>query len=163
MKKLPSSLTTLLHWRTKFMSKITIIDGNSLLFRAYFATAYPGMEIMRNQEGIPTNAIFTFSTMINKILGKLKEDEGIIVAFDTGKDTFRNDLLDTYKIHRKPTPEELVQQFPIAREMLNALNIFTYEQDGFEGDDIAGTVAKKAEKAGYEVVIYTSDRDFYNW
>ena len=160
MKKLPSSLTALLHWRTKFMSKITIIDGNSLLFRAYFATAYPGMEIMRNQEGIPTNAIFTFSTMINKILGKLKEDEGIIVAFDTGKDTFRNDLLDTYKIHRKPTPEELVQQFPIAREMLNALNIFTYEQDGFEGDDIAGTVAKKAEKAGYEVVIYTSDRDF---
>ena len=58
--------------------------------------------------------------MINKILGKLKEDEGIIVAFDS-KDTFRNDLLDTYKIHRKPTPEELVQQFPIAREMLNAL------------------------------------------
>lgn len=160
MKKLPSSLTTLLHWRTKFMSKITIIDGNSLLFRAYFATAYPGMEIMRNQEGIPTNAIFTFSTMINKILGELKENEGILVAFDTGKDTFRNDLLDTYKIHRKPTPEELVQQFPIAREMLNALNIFTYEQDGFEGDDIAGTVAKKAEKAGYQVVIYTSDRDF---
>lgn len=142
------------------MSKITIIDGNSLLFRAYFATAYPGMEIMRNQEGIPTNAIFTFSTMINKILGEIKEDEGIMVAFDTGKDTFRNDLLDTYKIHRKPTPEQLVQQFPIAREMLNSLNIFTYEQDGFEGDDIAGTVAKMAEKAGYQVVIYTSDRDF---
>lgn len=144
----------------RYMSKITIIDGNSLLFRAYFATAYPGMEIMRNQEGIPTNAIFTFSTMINKILGEIKEDEGIMVAFDTGKDTFRNDLLDTYKIHRKPTPEQLVQQFPIAREMLNSLNIFTYEQDGFEGDDIAGTVAKMAEKAGYQVVIYTSDRDF---
>lgn len=142
------------------MPKITIIDGNSLLFRAYFATAYPGMEIMRNQEGIPTNAVFTFSTMINKILGELKEDDGMMVAFDTGKDTFRNILLDTYKIHRKPTPPELISQFPIARELLSALGIFTYEQDGFEGDDVAGTVAVMAEKAGYQVLIYTSDRDF---
>ena len=71
------------------MPKITIIDGNSLLFRAYFATAYPGVEIMRTQDGTPTNAIFAFSSMINKILSTLKKDEGLMVAFDAGKDTFR--------------------------------------------------------------------------
>ena len=139
---------------------MTIIDGNSLLFRAYFATAYPGVEIMRNQEGIPTNAIFAFSNMINKILSSLKEDECIMVAFDAGKETFRKEQLESYKANRKPTPEELVQQFPIARDFLRALNIFQFEEIGFEGDDIAGTMAKLAEKEGYQVNIYTSDRDF---
>ena len=142
------------------MAKITIIDGNSLLFRAYFATAYPGVEIMRNQEGIPTNAIFAFSNMINKIISSLKEDESIMVAFDAGKQTFRKEQLDTYKANRKPTPEDLVVQFPIARDFLKALSIFQFEEEGFEGDDIAGTVAKLAEKEGYQVNIYTSDRDF---
>lgn len=142
------------------MPKITIIDGNSLLFRAYFATAYPGVEIMRNQEGIPTNAIFAFSNMINKILSSLKEDEGIMVAFDHSKQTFRKEQLESYKANRKPTPEELIQQFPIARDFLRALNIFQFEEEGFEGDDIAGTVARLAEKENYQVNIYTSDRDF---
>ena len=142
------------------MAKLTIIDGNSLLFRAYFATAYPGVEIMRNQEGIPTNAIFAFSNMINKIISSLKEDEGIIVAFDAAKHNFRHDALETYKANRKPAPEDLVKQFPIARDFLRSFGIFQFEEEGFEGDDIAGTIAKKAEKAGYEVQIYTSDRDF---
>ena len=142
------------------MPKITIIDGNSLLFRAYFATAYPGVEIMRSQDGTPTNAIFAFSNMINKILSNLKNDEGIMVAFDAGKDTFRKEQLDSYKANRKPTPEDLVKQFPIARDFLRALGIFQFEEHGFEGDDIAGTVAKLAEKEGYQVTVYTSDRDF---
>lgn len=142
------------------MAKITIIDGNSLLFRAYFATAYPGVEIMRNKDGIPTNAIFAFSNMINKILADLKEGEKIMVAFDAGKQTFRKEQLESYKANRKPTPEELVTQFPIARDFLRALNIFQFEEEGFEGDDIAGTVAKLAAKEGDKVVIYTSDRDF---
>ena len=127
------------------MAKITIIDGNSLLFRAYFATAYPGVEIMRNQDGIPTNAIFAFSNMINKIVNGLKEDECIIVAFDAAKHNFRHDALETYKANRKPAPQELVEQFPIAREFLKAFGIFQFEQEGFEGDDIAGTIAKKAD------------------
>ena len=139
---------------------MTIIDGNSLLFRAYFATAYPGVEIMRNQEGIPTNAIFAFSNMINKIISSLKEDEGIMVAFDAGKQTFRKEQLESYKANRKPTPDHLVAQFPIARDFLRALGIFQFEEEGFEGDDIAGTVARLAEKEGYQVQIYTSDRDF---
>ncbi len=142
------------------MSKLTIIDGNSLLFRAYFATAYPGVEIMRNQEGIPTNAIFAFSNMINKIISNLKEGEGIIVAFDAAKHNFRHDALETYKANRKPAPEDLVTQFPIARDFLRSFGIFQFEEEGYEGDDIAGTIAKKAEKEGYDVTIYTSDRDF---
>ena len=142
------------------MAKLTIIDGNSLLFRAYFATAYPGVEIMRNQEGIPTNAIFAFSNMMNKIISSLKEGEGIIVAFDAAKHNFRHDALETYKANRKPAPEDLVTQFPIARDFLKNFGIFQFEEEGFEGDDIAGTVAKLAEKEGYDVTIYTSDRDF---
>ena len=142
------------------MPKITIIDGNSLLFRAYFATAYPGVEIMRTQDGTPTNAIFAFSSMINKILSTLKKDEGLMVAFDAGKDTFRKEQLESYKANRKPTPEDLVKQFPMARDFLKTLGIFQFEQHGYEGDDIAGTVAKLAEKEGYQVTIYTSDRDF---
>ena len=142
------------------MPKITIIDGNSLLFRAYFATAYPGVEIMRAQDGTPTNAIFAFSNMINKILSNLKNDEGIMVAVDAGKDTFRKEQLESYKANRKPTPEDLVKQFPLARNFLKALGIFQFEEHGFEGDDIAGTVAKMAAKEGYQVTVYTSDRDF---
>ena len=142
------------------MAKLTIIDGNSLLFRSYYATAYPGAEIMRTQSGIPTNAIFAFSNMMNKIINGLKEGEGIIVAFDAAKHNFRHDALETYKANRKPAPTELVEQFPIVREFLRSFGIFQFEEEGFEGDDIAGTIAKKAEKEGYEVEIYTSDKDF---
>ena len=142
------------------MAKLTIIDGNSLLFRAYYATAYPGVEIMRNQDGVPTNAIFAFSNMINKIVSSLKEGEGIIVAFDAAKHNFRHDALETYKANRKPAPADLVEQFPIARDFLKNFGIFQFEEEGFEGDDIAGTVARLAEKSGYDVTIYTSDRDF---
>ena len=142
------------------MPRLVIIDGNSLLFRAYYATAYPGVEIMRSQDGTPTNAIFAFSNMINKILSDLKEGECLFVAFDAGKHNFRHDQLETYKANRKPAPEDLVKQFPITREFLKALNVFQFEEIGFEGDDIAGTVAKLAEKEGYTVNVYTSDRDF---
>ncbi len=142
------------------MPKLTIIDGNSLLFRAYFATAFPGAEIMRSQDGTPTNAIFAFSNMMNKIISDLKEEECLFVAFDAGKHNFRHDALETYKANRKPAPQELVQQFPLVREFLSALGVYQFEEVGFEGDDIAGTVAKLAEKEGYQVTLYTSDRDF---
>ena len=141
------------------MPRIVIIDGNSLLFRAYYATAYPGVEIMRSQDGTPTNAIFAFSNMINKILSELKEGECIFVAFDAGKHNFRHDQLESYKANRKPAPEDLVKQFPLVRQFLSALNIYQFEEVGFEGDDIAGTVAKLAEKEGYDVNLYTSDKN----
>ena len=142
------------------MPKITIIDGNSLLFRAYYATAYPGVEIMRSQDGTPTNAIFAFSNMLNKIVAGIKEGEALFVAFDAGKHNFRHDALETYKANRKPVPEDLIKQFPIVREFLKSFGVFQFEEEGFEGDDIAGTVAKTAEKEGYDVHLYTSDRDF---
>lgn len=142
------------------MSRLIIIDGNSLLFRAYYATAFPGAEIMRSHDGTPTNAIFAFANMINKILASLNEGESIFVAFDTGKPTFRKEKLESYKANRKPAPEDLIVQFPMSRDFLKSLNIFQFEKEGFEGDDIAGTVAKLAESKGYDVEIYTSDRDF---
>ena len=142
------------------MKKITIIDGNSLFFRAYYATAYPGVEIMRAQDGTPTNAIFAFSNMMNKILSELKQGDYLFVAFDTGKPTFRHEELETYKANRKPAPEDLVKQFPLVRQFLKAMGIFQFEEVGFEGDDIAGTIAKQAEDQGFDVHVYTSDRDF---
>ena len=142
------------------MSRLIIIDGYSLLFRSYYATAYPGVEIMRTKDGTPTNAIFAFSNMINKIVANLKDGDAIAVAFDAGKPTFRHEALETYKANRKPAPEDLVPQFPIAREFINAMGIYQFEKEGVEGDDIAGTIAKRGEEKGYEVYLYTSDRDF---
>ncbi len=142
------------------MPKLLVIDGNSLLFRSFYATSYPGATIMKTKDGVPTNALFAFGNMMNRIISSLKNDEHIIVAFDTGKKTFRHTELNTYKANRKPCPEELSIQMPLARELLHALGVFTSEIEGYEGDDIAGTVAKKAAKEGYDVEIYTSDRDF---
>ncbi len=142
------------------MPKLLVIDGNSLLFRAFYATSYPGATIMKTKDGVPTNALFAFGNMINKIISSFKSDEHIIVAFDTGKKTFRHSELDTYKANRKPCPEELSIQMPLARELLHALGVFTAEIEGYEGDDVAGTAAKKAAKEGYDVEIYTSDKDF---
>lgn len=142
------------------MAKAYIIDGNSLLFRAYYATAYGGNEIMRTKDGTPTNAIFSFSNMLNKVLQSLKEGDALFVGFDTGKATFRHKEDDTYKANRKPAPEDLKIQMPIVREMLHALDIFTFEKEGFEADDICGTVSKMLGKDGYDVIVYTSDRDF---
>lgn len=138
-----------------------IIDGNSLLFRAYYATSYGGPEtIMRNKEGIPTNAIFAFSNMIAKLLQKMKDGDAIFVAFDKDSHTFRKEEFASYKANRKPAPEDLVPQFPISRDFLNALSIKQYEEHGIEADDIAGSMAILAEKAGYEVEVFTSDKDY---
>ncbi len=142
------------------MDKIYIIDGNSLLFRAYYATAYGSTQIMQTKDGTPTNAIFAFSNMINKIISSFKGEEKIIVCFDAGKKTFRHDEDKDYKANRKPVPTELITQMPIAREFLSSLGIKAYEQIGVEGDDICGTIAKLASSKNMRVEIYTSDRDF---
>ena len=138
-----------------------VIDGNSLLFRAFYAT-YMGdpSAIMRTKSGIPTNAIFAFSNMLVKFLQKMKPGDSIFVAFDKDGHTFRKEQFASYKANRKPAPEELVAQFPISRELMKALNITFYEEHGIEADDIAGTIAKSAEKEGYQVDVYTSDKDY---
>ncbi|MCR5333165.1 MAG: DNA polymerase I [Bacilli bacterium] len=143
------------------MAKAYVIDGNSLLFRAYYATAYgPNPSLMRNKEGVPTNALFAFANMINKILSLVKEGDTIFVGFDTGKKTFRHKENENYKANRKECPEELKEQMPLARELLKSLNIFTYEKENYEADDVCGTYAKKAGKQGYTVLVYTSDKDY---
>ncbi len=142
------------------MAKLIVIDGNSLLFRAYYATAYSSSGIMKTSKGIPTNAIFSFSSMINRILKDINEGDYFMVAFDAGKKTFRNEVLDTYKANRKETPEELVMQFPIAREFIKSMGIFQFQEEGFEGDDIIGSLSKIAESENIKTIIYTSDRDF---
>ncbi len=143
------------------MNRMFIIDGNSLLFRAYYATSYNNdAPLMMTKDGIPTNAIFAFANMMNNLLKELKEGDSIFVGFDTGKKTFRHLENEEYKANRKPAPKELITQMPIARDLLRSLNIFTFEKEGFEGDDICGTVAKKAKEKGMDVYIYTSDRDF---
>ncbi|MFA5762599.1 MAG: DNA polymerase I [Bacilli bacterium] len=143
------------------MSKVYVIDGNSLLFRAYYATAYgPNAKVMRTKDGIPTNALFAFGNMINKIISSFKGGEHIIVGFDVGKKTFRNDEYEQYKANRKPTDDDLIVQMPLARELLISLGIYVYEEEGYEADDICGTFAKLASKAGHQVIVYTSDRDF---
>lgn len=139
--------------------KLYVIDGNSLLFRAYFATSFTG-NIMRTKDGFPTNAIFGFSNMITKILSSLEDDDRIIVCFDTGKKTFRHQQFSEYKAQRKETDEDLVVQLPVARTLLKAMGVFYYEQEGFEADDIAGSIAKKASKLNIKTYCYTSDKDY---
>lgn len=143
------------------MAKIIIIDGNSLLFRAYYATAYGDKSaIMRTKDGTPTNAIFAFANMLSKLLQGFKDGERIVVAFDSDKDTFRKEELASYKANRAPCPEDLKKQFPISRELCQALNIICYEQHGVEADDIAGTIAKMSSAEGDDVTLYTSDKDY---
>lgn len=138
-----------------------VIDGNSLLFRAYFATSYGGSEsIMRTSGGIPTNAIFAFSNMILKILGSFRGGESVFVGFDCDSKTFRKEEFQDYKANRKPAPEDLILQFPISREMLRVLGVCHYEEHGVEADDLCGTVAKLASGKGYKVDVYTSDKDY---
>lgn len=141
------------------MKKLLVIDGNSLLFRAYYATSYSGA-IMTTKDGVPTNAIFAFANMLTKLLSSFHGDESIFIGFDADSHTFRKDEYAEYKANRKPCPEELKKQFPISRELCHALGILCYEEHGVEADDLCGTVAKLASQQGYEVMIYTSDRDY---
>lgn len=136
-----------------------IIDGNSLLFRAFYATSFSG-NIMRTKDGFPTNALFGFSNMIGKIVSFLDDDDRIVVCFDTGKKTFRHKEYPEYKAQRKEIEDDLKLQIPLARDLLKAMGIFYYEQEGYEADDIAGTIAKKASAEGIRTYCYTSDKDY---
>lgn len=141
------------------MSKTIIVDGNSLLFRAYYSTAYTG-EIRRTKDGIPVNAIYAFHNRIKKIKSDAKDKDHVFVSFDTGEPTFRKQEFKDYKAQRSKAPDDLVAQMPLARERLTARNIFWDERVGLEGDDLAGSRARYAALKGDEVVLYTSDKDF---
>lgn len=136
------------------MKKLLLLDGNSMLFRAYYATLYSHR--MTTSNGIPTNAIFGFIMMLNKAIDTIKPD-GILVAWDAGKKTFRHDKFEAYKGTRKPIDEELIVQFPIAREFLDTAGICRFEIEGYEADDIIGSMAKSHPEV--QTTILTSDRD----
>lgn len=138
------------------MEELVLIDGNYWLFSSYYATAAMG-NLMVNKDGIPTNAVFGFANRLENIIKK--NPKGIMVAFDAKGKTFRSDMLEDYKGTRKETPDELKCQFAIVREFLDAHHIPYYELEGYEGDDIIGTVATIAAKEGYQVNIMTGDKD----
>ena len=139
------------------MKKIILVDGNNLVFRSYYATAYSGV-IMRNSKGFPTNALYGFINMMNKIIREEKP-EYILVAFDKGK-TFRHDAYTEYKAGRSDTPDELKEQFPVAKETLNAMGIKYHEMDYYEADDIIGTLSHEAHTdPEFVSEIVSSDKD----
>mgnify|MGYP001024666813 FL=1 len=139
------------------MKKIILVDGNNLLFRSYYATSYSGV-IMRNSKGFPTNALYGFINMMNKIIEEEKPNY-ILVAFDKGK-TFRHEKYKDYKAGRREMPEELKLQFPKAKEILDTMGIKHFEIDNYEADDIIGTLAKIVDEENeFIAIIISSDKD----
>lgn len=139
------------------MEKVVLVDGNNLLFRSYYATAYTG-NIMRNRDGFPTNGLYGFVNMINKIVAE-ENPKYMMVAFDIGK-TFRHEKYKDYKGGRRETPEDLKVQFPIAKKILTAMGIKYLEYEGYEADDIIGTISSWCDKdPEYEALIVSSDKD----
>ena len=139
------------------MKKVILVDGNNLLFRSYYATAYRG-EILRNSKGFPTNGLYGFINMLNKII-KEEEPSYMMIAFDKGK-TFRHEKYDGYKDGRKETPEDLKVQFPVAKEIAKAMGIKCFEIDNYEADDIIGTFAKEVDlNKDFVSTIISSDKD----
>ena len=139
------------------MKKVILVDGNNLLFRSYYATAYSG-NIMRNSKGFPTNGLFGFVNMMTKIIHE-ENPFYIMVAFDIGK-TFRHEKYEDYKGGRIETPDDLKMQFPVAKEILTAMGIKYLEVVGYEADDIIGTFAKMIDNTvDYEGLFVSSDKD----
>lgn len=134
-----------------------LIDGNNLLFRSYYATAYNG-NLMKNSKDFPTNALYGFVNMINKILNE-ENPEYIMVAFDKGKN-FRHDKYENYKAGRIETPNDLLKQFPYAYQILEAMGITALNLENYEADDIIGTFARMADENDlYDATIISSDKD----
>lgn len=135
------------------LSKLVLVDGNSLSFRAFYA-----LPLLQNKAGIHTNAIYGFAMLLEKIL-KEEQPDHFLVAFDAGKTTFRHQTYGDYKGGRQKTPPELSEQFPYIRQLLDAYQIKHYELDNYEADDIIGTLSKEADQAGIDTIIITGDRD----
>ena len=135
------------------MEKIVLIDGHSILNRAYY-----GVPDLTNSDGLHTNAVYGFLNIMFKILDEEKPDY-FAVAFDLKAPTFRHKMYEQYKGTRKPMQEELRQQVPVIKEMLEAMQVPLMMLEGYEADDLLGTVAKKAEADGLEAVVVSGDRD----
>lgn len=133
-----------------------VIDGNSLMHRAFHAVP----PTMNAPDGRPTNAIFGFLNMFLKMIDAFNPD-GVVVAFDKGKPPVRMEMLPQYKAQRPPMDPDLHAQFPMIKELLTALNVPILQSEGWEGDDILGTMARLGEEAGCDMLLVTGDRDMY--
>ena len=136
------------------MKRIALIDGNSLINRAYYAMRNP----MITREGIYTQGIFGFINMLDKII-KDYQPEYMAIAFDMKAPTFRHSQYDQYKAGRKRMPEELAMEIPILKDILDAMRITRLELEGYEADDIIGTLVRMGEEEGLEPLVFTGDRD----
>ena len=134
--------------------KIAVIDGNSLMHRAYHAVP----PTMNAPDGTPTNAVFGFCSMLFKFI-EIAHPDGIVCAFDAGKPKFRMEAMEQYKAQRPPMDDELRVQFPVIESLLEAMNIPVVKVPGWEGDDILGTVAARDEARGYETLLVSGDKD----
>lgn len=133
--------------------KLMVLDGNSLAYRAFHA-----LPLLTTSKGVITNAAYGFTNMLLRIMQEEQPDM-VAVAFDKGRVTFRNEQYSEYKANRKAMPEELRPQFPIIKDILRAMHIPIFELEGYEGDDLIGTIVTQAEQAGINSVIVTGDRD----
>lgn len=134
-------------------NKLVLIDGNSILYRAFFA-----LPLLNNDKGIYTNAVYGFTTMLLRILEEEKPTH-MLVAFDAGKTTFRHSTYKEYKGGRQKTPPELSEQFPLVKELLDAFQITHYQLEQYEADDIIGTLSTKGKDEKWEVTVISGDKD----
>jgi DNA polymerase-1 len=133
--------------------RFLIIDGSSFIYRAYYAIQH-----LSNSKGQPTNAIYGFTTILQKLLNDEKP-EYLAICFDRKEATFRHEKYEEYKAHRKPMPDDLVEQIPYIKKLVTAFNIASFEKAGFEADDIIGTLAVQAAQKGLDVYVVTGDKD----
>ena len=135
------------------MKKLLLIDGNSIINRAFY-----GIKLLTNKSGVFTNGIYGFLNILFKNIDELSPDY-VCVAFDLKAPTFRHKMFDGYKAQRKPMPKELAMQMPILKDVLSALNIAMYEKEGYEADDIIGTISRICDGENVGCYIVTGDRD----
>ncbi len=133
--------------------KLMVLDGNSIINRAFY-----GIRLLSTKEGLYTNAVYGFVSILQKLLNEESPD-AVCVAFDLKAPTFRHEQFDAYKANRKGMPDELAAQLPLVKEVLDAMNIPRFELPGFEADDLIATIANRCGKSGWDCVIVTGDRD----
>lgn len=135
------------------MNTLLLIDGNAIMHRAYHA-----LPPFRTKSGVPTNVIYGFFGMVSRAIDRF-EPENVIIAFDTPAKTFREKLLPSYQAHRPSISDDFKEQIPLLKELLDESGLCHLEQDGFEADDVIGTISKQAAEKNYDTYIFTGDRD----
>ena len=134
--------------------KLMVLDGNSIVNRAFYGVR----TMLKTRDGLYTNAIFGFLNILTKLLDEEKP-EAVCVTFDLHAPTFRHKAYEDYKAGRHPMPDELRMQIPVLKDVLEQMNIPRYEKEGYEADDLIGTISRRCEAEGWDCVIVTGDKD----